>query len=51
MEDLKWKDYVASAPLSEEVVTSPGFLHEYAAHCSAGLPFVTFLCKALSLPA
>jgi uncharacterized protein (TIGR02453 family) len=51
VEDLKWKDYVASAPLSEEVVTGPGFLGEYAAYCRAGLPFVTFLCKALNFPA
>jgi len=50
VEDLKWKDYVASAPLTQKAVTDPGFMMEYAAYCRAGLPFVSFLCKTLELP-
>ena len=50
VEDLKWKDFVATAPLTEKTVTSSGFIKEYAAFCRAGLPYVSFLCRALELP-
>jgi uncharacterized protein (TIGR02453 family) len=49
--DLMWKDYVASASISQKAIMAPGFLKEYTAYCKAGLPFVSFLCKALGLPA
>jgi uncharacterized protein (TIGR02453 family) len=50
IEDLKWKDYVAMAPVSQKDVMAPDFIKDYAAYCRAGLPFVTFLCKTLGLP-
>jgi uncharacterized protein (TIGR02453 family) len=50
IEDLKWKDYVAMAKLSQKAVMDPGFLTEFAAFCRAGLPFVSFLCRALKVP-
>ena len=50
VEDLKWKDFVGMAEIPEEEITSPGFLQEYAGYCRTGLPFVSFLCRALGLP-
>ena len=50
IEDLKWKDYVAGARLSQEDVLQPNFIKEYATYCRAGLPFMSFLCGALDLP-
>lgn len=50
LEDLKRKDHVAVAGLTQKVVTEPGFMEEYAAFCRAGLPYVAFLCRALDLP-
>ena len=50
IEELKWKDYVAVANLSQKDVLQPGFIKEYASYCRAGLPFVSFLCKALKIP-
>jgi uncharacterized protein (TIGR02453 family) len=50
IEDLKRKDFVASAPLSEEDVTSPGFVEQYAGLCQLGAPFMRFLCEALGAP-
>ena len=50
IEDLKWKDYIAVAGLSQKAVMDPGFMTEFAAFCRAGLPFVSFLCRALKVP-
>jgi uncharacterized protein (TIGR02453 family) len=50
IEDLKRKDFVASAPLSEAAVTSPGFVEELAGLCQLAAPFMRFLCEALDLP-
>jgi len=50
IEDLKWKDYVAMARLSQKDVLQPNFIEEYANYCRAGLPFMSFLCGALDLP-
>jgi hypothetical protein len=41
---------VAVASLSQKDVLQPGFIKEYASYCRAGLPFVSFLCKALKIP-
>jgi uncharacterized protein (TIGR02453 family) len=49
IEDLKRKDFVGFAKLSQKAVTDPGFLKDYAAYCRAGLPLVAFLCNALDL--
>ena len=50
IEDLKWKDFIAFAKLSQKAITEPGFLTEFTAFCRAGLPYVSFLCKALDQP-
>ncbi len=50
MDDLKRKDYVAMAGISQAQVTAPGFLQEFAGYCRAGLPFVSYLCRVLDLP-
>lgn len=50
IEDLKRKDFIASAPLTMKQVTQAGFMEEYASLCRAGKPLVSFLCRALGLP-
>jgi uncharacterized protein (TIGR02453 family) len=50
VEDLKRKDFIGSTPLSEEAVTGPGFIDEYARICRAAAPFVKFLCRAVGVP-
>jgi uncharacterized protein (TIGR02453 family) len=50
VEDLKRKDFIAVAPLSESAVVDPAFLHEFVGICRAGRPLVSFLCKALEVP-
>lgn len=50
IEDLKWKDYVAFRDLSEEEVQNPGFIDDFASHCSIGAPFLKFLADSLGLP-
>jgi len=49
IEDLKRKDFIAYTPLDDSVVTSPGFLQEYARLCRAGAPFVRILADALGV--
>jgi uncharacterized protein (DUF2461 family) len=50
VEDLKRKDFVGEAPLTERAVTSAGFLEEYARLCRASRPFLRYLCKAVGVP-
>lgn len=50
IEDLKWKDYIAFAKLTQKAVTDSGFLTEFTAFCRAGLPYVSFLCRSLGQP-
>jgi uncharacterized protein (TIGR02453 family) len=50
IEDLKRKDFIASTQITEGVVTSRGFLDEYARICRAGAPFVRYLCEATGIP-
>lgn len=50
IEDLKRKDFVASARLADSAVTAPGFLDEYTELCRAGAPLVRFLCAAIGAP-
>jgi uncharacterized protein (TIGR02453 family) len=49
VEDLKRKDFIAVAKLSQQDVTSADFLKTFAATCKAGGPLVAFLCEALEL--
>jgi uncharacterized protein (TIGR02453 family) len=50
IDDLKRKDFVAVAALSQRRVTAPGFLADYAELCRAGAPFLRLLCDAMDLP-
>jgi uncharacterized protein (TIGR02453 family) len=50
LEDLKRKDFVASAMLTERDVLRPNFILEVAAGCRDAVPFVRWLCGALELP-
>ncbi len=50
IEDLKRKDFIAVAPLTDDAVTGPGFAAAFAAECKRASPLVAFLCGALGLP-
>lgn len=49
IEDLKRKDFIAYTPLDDSVVTSPGFLQEYARLGRTGAPFVRLLADAVGV--
>jgi uncharacterized protein (TIGR02453 family) len=49
IDDLKRRDFTASARLTQARVTAPGFLDDYLAEVRAGAPFMKFLCEALGL--
>jgi uncharacterized protein (TIGR02453 family) len=48
--DLKRKDVLVHASVSEEAVCAPDFLERFAETCQAFAPLVKFLTKALELP-
>lgn len=50
MEDLKRKDFIAVAPLTQKAVTDAGFMTEFTKLCKAGNPLMAFLCKTLEIP-
>ena len=50
IEDLRRKDFIAGAKLTQSADTSPGFLDEYARLCKTGVPLVRFLCEAIDVP-
>lgn len=50
LDDLKRKDFIATANLTQKLVTSPGFLQEYARLCKVAAPFMAFLCDAVGVP-
>lgn len=49
IDDLKRKDFIAAAPLSEKVIVSKQFLSQVLAHFAQATPYMNFLCKALAL--
>ena len=49
IEDLKRKDFVCSAPLSEAQVCAPDFLKNALRHFSTAAPLMDWLCGALDL--
>lgn len=49
VEDLKRKDFVAFAPLTEADACADGFLETFAATCRSAAEFVAFLTRALDL--
>jgi len=50
IEDLKRKDFVAMARLSQEEVVGASFQKEFVKYCRAGAPFMAYLCKVLGFP-
>jgi len=50
VEDLKWKDFIGTADLSESAVTSPDLPEELARIWAAGTPFMKYLCEAVDVP-
>jgi uncharacterized protein (TIGR02453 family) len=50
IEDLRRKDFVAMATLSEEDACAPDILQRYARLCASAAPFMKFLTGTLDLP-
>jgi uncharacterized protein (TIGR02453 family) len=50
IEDLKRKDFIASARLGDRDVTAGGFIDAFAAMCRLAEPFMRFLCGAVGVP-
>jgi len=50
IDDLKRKDFIAVATLTQKQVTSPGFLQHYVELCRSGRPFMKLLCEAIAIP-
>jgi len=50
IEDLKRKDYIGKAPLSQKEVTGLKVVKTFEEKCRAGSSLVRFLCTALGLP-
>ena len=50
IDDLKRKDFIAVAKLTQKQVTSPGFINDFAKLCRTGSPLVEFLCEAIDVP-
>jgi uncharacterized protein (TIGR02453 family) len=48
--DLKRKDFLGVATLSESTVLGPGFVEEYARLCRDAAPLMRFLCDAVEVP-
>ena len=49
IDDIKRKDFIASAPLTEEEVVADGFVQRFAERCREGSPLVRWLCEALDV--
>ena len=50
IEDLKWKDFIATAVRDEAFVTGPGLARELAKVYGAASPYMSFLCGAVGVP-
>ena len=48
--DLKRKDFIGVAVLTESAVLAPGFVEEYARLCRDAVPLMRFLCDAVEVP-
>jgi uncharacterized protein (TIGR02453 family) len=49
IDDLKRKDFIASAPLTQKAATSSSFLNDFAVDCKRAVPFMRFLCDAVGV--
>ena len=50
VEDLKWKDFIGSRGLDDDLITSPHLPKELAKIFAAGTPYMAFLCDAVGVP-
>ena len=50
IEDLKYKDFIGMAKLTQKAATSADFLSQYTKLCRSGAPVVKFLSEALDVP-
>jgi uncharacterized protein (TIGR02453 family) len=50
IEDLKRKDFIASARLTQKTVTSADFATVFEENCKRGVPLMKFLCDAVGVP-
>jgi uncharacterized protein (TIGR02453 family) len=50
IEDLKRKDFIASARLTQAQVVADDFIDTFEAMCRAAAPYVRFLCGAVDVP-
>jgi uncharacterized protein (TIGR02453 family) len=50
IEDLKYKDYVAMAPLAPDEITGPDLVAVVSRRFAAAKPLMAFLCWALDVP-
>jgi uncharacterized protein (TIGR02453 family) len=50
IEDIKRKDFIASAPLSIAEITGTGLVKLTGKRFTASVPFMKFLCEALNVP-
>lgn len=50
IEDIKRKDFIATAALPAKVITSPSLVDDVIAKAVAGKPLMKFLCDAIELP-
>ncbi|MCZ6727805.1 MAG: DUF2461 domain-containing protein [Acidobacteria bacterium] len=50
IDDLKLKDFVGYAKLSQKEILAPDFIEVFASHCRAAAPFVRWLCRAVGVP-
>ena len=50
IEDLKYKDFIGVAHLTQKDVTSKGFIERFAELSRSGSPLVKFLCEAIGVP-
>ncbi len=50
IDDLKRKDFIASAKVSRKSVTAPDFLEQFAGMCRNAAGYMEFLTRSLSLP-
>jgi uncharacterized protein (TIGR02453 family) len=49
IDDLKRKDFILTASLTQAEITSSAFLDSFTERCRETLPFLSFLCDALEL--
>jgi uncharacterized protein (TIGR02453 family) len=49
IDDIKRKDFIAAAQLSEDDVVADGFVERFADRCRAGAPFIRWLCDAVGV--